>query len=139
MKNMLEMRISRLEKLLSKSNNRSRKFESDDFSNGPVKNGDVPLTLLECEEIKQTVEDYLDDLPEIKVNINDDNSDYGYIKVGLYNPTYVTDYDIVVSRADYTKVIHRNKTIGTVDSLDSAAELLAKDFMKDYIDGKYRS
>jgi hypothetical protein len=103
-----------------------------------IKNENVPLTTFDCGAIKQAVEDYLDDLPEVKINVNDDNSDYGYIKVSLYNPKYLTDYEIIVSDSNSIKLIHKNKTVDTVGSIDDAVELLSKDFMKDYIDGKYR-
>lgn len=97
----------------------------------------VPLTTFDCETIQQIIEDDFDDLPEIKVDVTDDNADYGFINVGIYNDEYLTDYDIIVNDATSVEVSQNDKKIGEADSLEDAADLLANHFMKNYINGKY--
>lgn len=111
---------------LSNENRRS-KFES------------VPLTTLDCEYFEQIIKDYLDDLPEIEIDIADDNSDHGFINVGIYNPKYVTEYDIIVNNVKSVDIEHNGKKIGTTKSFEDAAEELAEHFMDDYMSGKYKN
>lgn len=101
------------------------------------KNEGVPLTSFDCELIKQTLEDYFDDLPEIEVDVTDDNSDYGFINVGIYNPEYITSYDIIVNDTRSVEVDHEDKKIGTARSIEDATDMLADHFMEDYMNGKY--
>lgn len=101
------------------------------------KNEGVPLTSFDCELIKQMLEDYFDDLPEIEVDVTDDNSDYGFINVGIYNPEYITSYDIIVNDTRYVEVDHEDKKIGTARSIEDATDMLADHFMEDYMNGKY--
>lgn len=105
------------------------------------KNEGVPLTSFDCELIKQMLEDYFDDLPEIEVDVTDDNSDYGFINVGIYNgiynPEYITSYDIIVNGTRSVEVDHEDKKIGTARSIEDATDILADHFMEDYMNGKY--
>ena len=101
------------------------------------KNENVPLTTFDCESIKQMLEDCFDDLPEVEVDVTDDNSDYGFINVGLYNPEYITSYDIIVNDAKSVEIEHEDKKVGTAKSIEDAADMLADHFMEDYINGKY--
>lgn len=106
-------------------------------SKSRCKNEGVPLTSFECELIKQMLEDYFDDLPEIEVDVTDDNSDYGFINVGIYNPEYITSYDIIVNDTRSVEVDHEDKKIGTARSIEDATDMLADHFMEEYINGKY--
>ena len=106
-------------------------------SKSRCKNEGVPLTSFDCELIKQMLEDYFDDLPEIEVDVTDDNSDYGFINVGIYNPEYITSYDIIVNDTRSVEVDHENKKIGTARSIEDATDMLADHFMEDYMNGKY--
>lgn len=101
------------------------------------KNEGVPLTSFDCELIKQMIEDYFDDLPEIEVDVTDDNSDYGFINVGIYNPEYITSYDIIVNDTRSVEVDHEDKKIGTARSIEDATDMLADHFMEDYMNGEY--
>ena len=83
------------------------------------------------------LEDCFDDLPEVEVDITDDNSDYGFINVGLYNPEYITSYDIIVNDTKSVEIEHEDKKVGTAKSIEDAADMLADHFMEDYINGKY--
>lgn len=106
-------------------------------SKSRCKNEGVPLTSFDCELIKQILEDYFDDLPEIEVDVTDDNSDYGFINVGIYNPEYITSYDIIVNDTRSVEVDHEDKKIGTARSIEDATDMLADHFMEDYMNGKY--
>ena len=100
----------------------------------------VPLTTFDCEALKQIIEDNFDDLPEIEIDIVDDNSDYGFINVGIYsNDKIITSYDIIVDNVNSVSIEHDNKNIGTAKSLEEAADVLADHFMEDYINGKYNN
>ena len=113
-------------------------LSNDDINERKVyKFENVSLTAFDCEVIKQSVEDYLDDLPEIDIDVTDDNSDYGFVSVGLYNPEYLTSYDIIVKDTDSVEIDHDDKKVGTAKSIEDATELLADHFMGDYISGKY--
>lgn len=101
------------------------------------KNEGVPLTSFDCELIKQMLEDHFDDLPEIEVDVTDDNSDYGFINVGIYNPEYITSYDIIVNDTRSVEVDHEDKKIGTARSIEDATDMLADHFMEDYMNGEY--
>ena len=106
-------------------------------SKSRCKNEGVPLTSFDCELIKQMLEDYFDDLPEIEVDVTDDNSDYGFINVGIYNPEYITSYDIIVNDTRFVEVDHEDKKIGIARSIEDATDMLADHFMEEYINGKY--
>lgn len=106
-------------------------------SKSRCKNEGVPLTSFDCELIKQMLEDYFDDLPEIEVDVTDDNSDYGFINVGIYNPEYITSYDIIVNDTRSVEVDHEDKKIGTARSIEDATDMLADHFIEDYMNGKY--
>lgn len=106
-------------------------------SKSRCKNEGVPLTSFDCELIKQMLEDYFDDLPEIEVDVTDDNSDYGFINVGIYNPEYITSYDIIVNDTRSVEVDHEDKKIGTAKSIEDATDMLADHFMEDYMNGEY--
>ena len=106
-------------------------------SKSRCKNEGVPLTSFDCELIKQMLEDYFDDLPEIEVDVTDDNSDYGFINVGIYNPEYLTSYDIIVDDTRSVEVDHEDKKIGTARSIEDATDMLADHFMEDYMNGEY--
>lgn len=106
-------------------------------SKSRCKNEGVPLTSFDCELIKQMLEDYFDDLPEIEVDVTDDNSDYGFINVGIYNPEYITSYDIIVNDTRSVEVDHEDKKIGTARSIEDATDMLADHFMEDYMNGEY--
>ena len=106
-------------------------------SKSRCKNEGVPLTSFDCELIKQMLEDYFDDLPEIEVDVTDDNSDYGFINVGIYNPEYITSYDIIVNDTRSVEVDHEDKKIGTARSIEDATDMLADHFMEYYMNGEY--
>ena len=106
-------------------------------SKSRCKNEGVPLTSFDCELIKQMLEDYFDDLPEIEIDVTDDNSDYGFINVGIYNPEYITSYDIIVNDTRSVEVDHEDKKIGTARSIEDATDMLADHFMEDYMNGEY--
>lgn len=97
---------------------------------------DVSLTTFDCESIRQQVEDLLDDTPEVTVDINDDNSDYGFLNIGFFNPEYLTDYDIIAKDVKSFEVEQDGKNVGKARSVEDAIDLLVDKFIKDYINGK---
>lgn len=99
---------------------------------------DISLTTFDCENIKQQIEDLLDDMPEVTVDINDDNSDYGFLNIGFFNPEYLIDYDIVAKDVKSFEVERDSKKVGTAKSVEDAVDLLVDKFIKDYINGKYK-
>lgn len=118
-------------------NTLSNNSDSSNESKQRRKYENVPLTTFDCESIKQMLEDCFDDLPEIEIDVTDDNSDYGFVNVGIYNPEYVTSYDIIVNDAKSVEIEHEDKKVGTAKSIEDAADMLADHFMEDYINGKY--
>ena len=114
------------------SSNESRRYRRR------CKNEEVSLTTFDCESLKQMVEDNLDDLPECEIDITDDNADYGHVNVGIYNPDYITDYDIIANDVDSFEIINDDKKLGEADSLDDAADMLCDHFMDNYINGKFK-
>jgi len=120
-----------LETLKNKQSNEGRRRR--------CKYENIPLTTFDCGVIEQTIKDSFDDLPEVDIEVTDDNSDYGFLNVGIYNPEYVTSYDIIVNEAESVDVEHEGKKVGTAESIEDAADMLAEHFMKDYINGKYKN
>ena len=110
---------------MQSNENRRRRFEN------------VPLTTFDCENFEQIIKDFLDDLPEIDIDVTDENSEHGFINVGVYNPKYLTEYDVIVNNAKSVDIEHDGKKIGTAKSFEDAAEDLAKHFMDEYMSGKY--
>lgn len=130
---------------LSKDVNKVARFIIDQLQNNINKNAvesfkftneSVPLTTMDCESLRQIIEDNFDDLPEIEIDITDDNADYGFINVGIFNPEYIADYDIIANEADEFEVTFNDKTVGTAKSLEDAADILSDHFIDNYINGK---
>ena len=114
------------------------KLESNLYNSCKCKNESLPFTTEDCKSLKQIIEDGLDDLPECEIDITDDNADYGYINIGVYNPNYITDYDIIQEDVNSFKVINNDNTL-EADSLDDAASMLCDHFIENYVNGKFES
>jgi len=105
-----------------KCESRSRKFE------------EVSLTALDCQYILKSVDRLLSDISDnASSKVEDDNSDYGFINVAIYNPNYVTDYDIIARDYNKFEVIHNDKNIRTVSDLKKVAEVVVNDFSSNYM------
>ena len=121
-----------------KLEDRLYKLESKLYKSRKCKNESLPFTTEDCKSVKQIIEDGLDDLPECEIDITDDNADNGYLNIGIYNPNYVTDYDIVQEDVNSFKVINNDNTL-EADSLDDAAYMLCDHFIENYVNGKFES
>jgi hypothetical protein len=111
-----------LQTLNGKLESKRRKFEN------------VPLTTFDCKNIQSLVEKAFTeyDLPELEVDIADDNADYGFLNVSVYNPDYVTDYDLIVNESNSIELENNDKKVGTAKSFRDAADMLARHFNKNY-------
>lgn len=120
------------------------KLESKLYNSRKCKNESLPFTTEDSESLRQIIEDRLDSLHEceigcqFEIDITDDNADYGYLNIGIYNPNYITDYDIVQEDVNSFKVINNDDTL-EADSLDDAAHMLCDHFIENYVNGKFQS
>lgn len=109
----LEMRVRRLESLLYNEN--------------------TSMTNLDCERLKKVIDLNLKRY-DCTADMADDNSDYGFVNVGIYdaNDEFVTDYDIVV--ADYNKfeILHDDKKFSTADSYNNVGKAIAKHYGENF-------
>lgn len=116
---MLEARIARLENLLL---NKNKKFEN------------MQLSVFDCESLADMISNQLKDLRQCEVDYTDDNADYGFLNIGIYNPEYVTGYDIVANDFDSFEVTDENDSrVGIANSFKRVAELIADHFRDNYV------
>ena len=109
---MLEKRIKRLERLV---------YGSEDSN------------IIDCELLLQTIKDYLDDLPEVDVYL-DDNLENGFVNVSFYNPTFIADYEVAIDEDDGTLVISNDgQTVGEAKDAGEAGDMIADHFMNEYM------
>jgi len=109
---MLEKRIKRLERLV---------YGSEDSN------------IIDCELLLQTIKDYLDDLPEVDVYL-DDNLENGFVNVSFYNPTFIADYEVAIDEDDGTLVISNDgQTVGEAEDAGEAGDMIADHFMNEYM------
>jgi hypothetical protein len=81
----------------------------------------------------QTIKDYLDDLPEVDVYL-DDNLENGFVNVSFYNPTFITDYEVAIDEDDGTLVISNDgQTVGEAEDAGEAGDMIADHFMNEYM------
>ena len=108
----IEKRIKRLERLI---------YGSEDSN------------IIDCELLLQTIKDYLDDLPEVDVYL-DDNLENGFVNVSFYNPTFITDYEVAIDEDDGTLVISNDgQTVGEAEDAGEAGDMIADHFMNEYM------
>lgn len=109
----IEKRIKRLEHLI---------YESEDNN------------AIDCELLLQTVKDCLDDLPEVDVYLDDDNLENGFVNVSFYNPTFITDYEVVIDEDDGTLAVSNDgQTVGEAEDAGEAGDMIADHFMGEYM------
>jgi len=90
--------------------------------------------IIDCELLLQTVKDYLYDLPEVDVYIDDDNLENGWVNVSFYNPIFITDYEVLLDEDEGTLAVSKDgQTVGEAEDAGEAGEMLADHFMGEYM------
>ena len=107
------------------------KYESRCYSMN-IKNESVPLNPFDCEKLSKAVSDNLKDLKECEVDVTDDNADYGFVNIGIYNPDFVTDYYVIANKFNSFEVDYEDKSIGEADSLEGVGKIISDHFKKNY-------
>lgn len=92
----------------------------------------VPLTRFDCETINKLLNKELEDKLGYSSDYADDNSDYGFLNIAIYddNGKYITDYDLEVEEPNKISVSTDNREVGTANSFRRCAEMIFKDFEK---------
>lgn len=108
----LEARISRLEKKL--------------------KNENISLNTFDCEALLKILENNIKSTGA-KADIADDNADYGFISIAIYNPDYVTDYDIIADKFDSFEVNNEDKSVGKAKSFEEIGKLIADHYKENFV------
>lgn len=108
----LESRISRLEKKL--------------------KNENISLNTFDCEALLKILENNIKSTGA-KADIADDNADYGFISIAIYNPDYVTDYDIIADKFDSFEVNNEDKSVGKAKSFEEIGKLIADHYKENFV------
>lgn len=101
------------------SMNRNKKYEN------------VSLTDFDCESLVDKINNLLSKV-NAEVDVADDNADYGFINIGVYNPDFVTDYDLIAKDTDLFEVDHEDRSIGKAKSLNEICKLIADHFIKNF-------
>lgn len=107
------------------------KYESCRRRRKVRKNESIPLNTFDCEALLKLVENNLKDTGA-EADVTDDNADYGFINIGIYNPDFITDYDVIANEFDSFEVDHDDKSIGDADSLEDIAKIIADHFKNNY-------
>lgn len=90
--------------------------------------------IIDCELLLQTVKDYLDDLPEVDIYIDDDNLENGWVNVSFYNPIFITDYEVLLDEDEGTLAVSKDgQTVGEAEDAGEAGEMIADHFMGEYM------
>lgn len=92
----------------------------------------VPLTQFDCETINKLLNKEFKDKLGYSTDYADDNSDYGYLNIGIYDDKgeYITDYDLEVEEPNKIAISTDNREVGTANSFKQCAEKIFKDFEK---------
>lgn len=92
----------------------------------------VPLTQFDCETINKLLNKEFKDKLGYSTDYADDNSDYGFLNIGIYDDKgeYITDYDIEVEEPNKIAISTDNREVGTANSFKQCAEKIFKDFEK---------
>jgi hypothetical protein len=111
----LEKRICKLENLIR------NKFES------------VQISEFDCDNLIKMIKRQCAGLPDFDVDYADDNINNGFINIGVYNPEYITSYD--VEAVDYNKydVSVDDSFIGTAISIKDVASIIANNFKNIFV------
>lgn len=105
----IEQRIKRLEHLV---------YESE-YNN-----------MIDCDLLLQTINDYLDDLPNIKIYLDDNNLENGFVNVSVYKRRLLADYEVVLDEDDGTLEISCDgQTIGVAEDASEAGDMIADHIM----------
>lgn len=107
----LESRISKLEKKL--------------------KNESISLNTFDCETLLKILENNIKNTGA-KADIADDNADYGFISIAIYNPDYVTDYDIIADKFNSFEVNNEDKSVGKAKSFEEIGKLIANHYKENF-------
>lgn len=117
----LEARIRKLEKKL-KSESLKKILEN------------LMLSTFDCESLVNMLTKELRNLRECKIEYSDDNADYGFINLGIYNPKYITSYNIIANDYNSFEINDENNHyVGKVDSFKKIAKLIADHFRNNFI------
>lgn len=101
-------------------------------TNESLKNENVPLNTFDCEALLKIVEDNIKSTGA-EADVTDDNADYGFINVGIYNPDFVTDYDVIANEFDSFEVDHEDKPIGKAKSFEEIGKIIADHYKENFL------
>ena len=107
------------------------KYESLSNSKRLIKNESIPLNPFDCEKLSDAVSNSLKDLKELEIDVTDDNADYGFVNIGIYNPDFMTDYDVIANEFNSFEIDHQDKSIGKATSLEGVGKIIADHFKKE--------
>jgi hypothetical protein len=93
----------------------------------------VLINPFDCETLEAIIEDNLDDLPEVDVEVTDDNGVHGFANVGIYNPEFIIDYDVMAIDYNSFEISINNNKIGKAKSLEDVGQIISDHFMDHYI------
>ena len=96
-------------------------------------NENVALNQFDCGLLSSEIMKNLKDLKDCDIDLADDNAEYGFVSVGMYNPKYVTDYNITADEYNKFSVENNDKSVGECESFDEIGKLIADHFKKNYL------
>jgi hypothetical protein len=95
----------------------------------------VSLSGMDCESIRQDVEDSLSDEYDsgVVVEVDSKYANLGIVVVGIYNPDLIAEYTITADDIDSFKTEYNGEVIGTISTLDVAVDNLIDHFLDNFI------
>lgn len=122
---LLDKRISKLEKLA---------YEMILNKKLKIKNESVPLNNFDCEELESIIDEKVNSRFNWNASIENDNADYGYISVGVYNDAnkYIVGFDVEADNYDSFIISCNNKDVATAESFEEIADIIVKEINKKY-------
>lgn len=113
-------------------NNRKRQYEKR-----ARKLEAVSLSGMDCESIRQDIEDSLSDEYDsgVVVEVDSKYANLGIVVVGIYNPDLIAEYTITADDIDSFKTEYNGKVVGTIsNSLNTAKDNLIDHFLDNFIE-----
>lgn len=105
----IEQRVKRLERFVYESENNN---------------------MIDCELLMQTIKDDLDDLPNIKVQLDDYNLENGFVNISVYKRKLLAEYEVVLDEDDGTLEISCDgQSIGVAEDTGEAGDIIADHIM----------
>lgn len=101
-------------------------------TNESFKNENISLSTFDCNYLLKTVEDNIKNTGA-EADVTDDNGDYGFVNVGIFNPDFVTAYDVIAVDLDLFEVEHEDRLIGKGKSFEEVGKLIANHYKKNFL------